>query len=84
MPRLRPIAAILSGGSRVITKPFILAKDNYLINAKTLPDNKIIRDHGAFPAAFAKRTRPVLPKRRMVRIYGQVPAAFSGSVPVIP
>jgi hypothetical protein len=39
----------------VITKPFILAKDNYRMSARILRDNKIIRDHGAFPAAFAER-----------------------------
>jgi hypothetical protein len=49
----------------VITKPFILAKDNYRISAKILPDHKIIRDHGAFPAAFAKRRR-ILARRALI------------------
>jgi hypothetical protein len=48
----------------VIAKPFILAKDNHRIGAKILRDNKIVRDHGAIPAAFAKRWRPMVPKRR--------------------
>jgi len=46
----------------VIAKPFILTKDNCRISAKILRDNKIIHDHGAFPAAFAKRRRPMVPK----------------------
>jgi len=37
----------------VIAKTFILTKDNSLISAKILRDNKIIRDHVAFSAAFA-------------------------------
>jgi hypothetical protein len=48
----------------VIAKAFILAKDNYRISAKILRENKILRDHGAFPAAIAKRKRPMLPKLR--------------------
>ena len=52
----------------MIAKPFILAKDNYRISAKILRDNKIIRDHGAFPDAFAKRWRPTVPKRRGLRV----------------
>jgi hypothetical protein len=55
-------------GQRVIAKPFILAKDNYRIGAKIIRDNKIIRDHGALLAAFAKRWRPMVPKRRGLRI----------------
>jgi hypothetical protein len=52
----------------VIAKTFILAKDNSLISTKILRDNKIIRDHCAFPAAFAKRERPMLPEWRALPV----------------
>jgi len=38
----------------VIAEAFILMKDNRRINAKSLRDNKTIRDHGTFPAAFVE------------------------------
>jgi hypothetical protein len=41
----------------VITKPFILAKDNYRIGTKILLDNEIIGDHGDFPATTVERKR---------------------------
>jgi hypothetical protein len=63
-----PIVDSCSGGRCVIAKPFIITKDNCRIGAKILRDNKIIRDHGAFPAAFAKRWRPMVPQRRGLRI----------------
>jgi hypothetical protein len=58
----------------VITKAFILAKDNYPIGAKILRDNKIIRDQGAFLAAIAERKRPKFPKRRGLPICRRMPA----------
>jgi hypothetical protein len=51
-------AVDVAAGRRVITKAFILAKDNYRISARILRDNKILRDHGTFPSATAKRKRP--------------------------
>jgi hypothetical protein len=57
----------------MIAKAFILAKDNSPITAKILPDNKIIRDHGAFPATIAKRGRPIgLSRCPPVRLSGLV------------
>jgi hypothetical protein len=54
----------------VIAKPFILAKDNYRISARILLDNQVIRDLGAFPAAFSERRLPMAPKRRGLPIFG--------------
>jgi hypothetical protein len=56
----------------VIAKPFLLAKDNYRISAKILPDNKTIRDHGAISAGSAERGRPMVPKRRRMTMCGPI------------
>jgi hypothetical protein len=52
----------------VIAKAFILANDNYRIGAKILREDKIIRDHGAFPDVIGKQERPMMPKRRKVPV----------------
>jgi hypothetical protein len=52
----------------VIAKAFVLAKDNYRIGAKILRENKLIRDHGAFPDAIGKQEPPMMPKRRKVPV----------------
>jgi hypothetical protein len=43
----------------VITKAFILPKDNHRISAEILRDNKLIHDHGVLLAVIAKRERPM-------------------------
>jgi hypothetical protein len=49
----------------VIAKDLILAKDSYRISAEILRENEIIRDHGAFPAAFETRAADVAEAARV-------------------
>jgi hypothetical protein len=62
----------------VIAKPFILAKDNRRIGTKILREKQIIRVPGIFPAAFAKRTGPMLPRQRGLPV-GRLGAAVGSS-----
>ena len=66
----------------VIAKGFILAKDNYLISAKILRDNKILRDFGPRSAngrlivlarRLLKRKAGPLPRRRALAVRPAVP-----------
>jgi hypothetical protein len=46
----------------MITNTFFLTKEIRAGRTKSLRDNKMLRDHGAFLAGITKRKRPMLRK----------------------
>ena len=60
----------------MIVKTFILTKEIRAGRAKSLRDNKILRDHGAFLASIAKRERPALIVALPINIVAGIIAAI--------